>query len=106
MVRLRHMLDYTREAIMMSAGRSRAGLDTNRQFNLALRRLLELIGEAANRVPREEQERHPEIPWPQIIGLRNRLIHGYDSIDFDIMWQIVTNDLPPLVTALEKIIPS
>jgi len=68
--------------------------------------LLEILGEAANRIPREEQARYPEIPWPQIIGLRNRLIHGYDSIDFDIMWQIVTIDLPPLVATLEKIVES
>ena len=85
---------------------SRADLDNDREFNLALTRLLEILGEAANRIPREEQARYPEIPWPQIIRLRNRLIHGYDSIDFDIMWQIVTIDLPPLVATLEKIVES
>jgi uncharacterized protein with HEPN domain len=47
---------------------------------------------------------HPEIEWGQIIGFRNRLIHGYDSIDFDIMWSIIQSDLPELVEKLEKIV--
>ena len=69
-------------------------------------RLLEIVGEAASRVPAEERTRHPDIPWPEIVGLRNRLIHGYDSVDFDILWQIVTHDLPPLIAALEKALES
>ncbi len=52
---------------------------------------------AAGRVPGEERGLHPGIPWPEIVGLRNRLIHGYDSVDFDILRQIVTGDLPPLI---------
>jgi len=47
-------------------------------------------------------DRHPDIPWPEIVGLRNRLIHGYDSVDFDILWHIVSDDLPPLIAALEN----
>lgn len=64
--------------------------------------LLEIIGEAASRVPAEQRLQHPDIPWPEIVGLRNRLIHGYDSVDFEILWQIVSDDLPPLIAALEK----
>jgi uncharacterized protein with HEPN domain len=97
------MLDHAREAVAMAAGRTRADLDTDRQFNLALVRLVEIIGEAANRVPDAERARMSQIPWPQIVSLRNRLIHGYDEVDFDILWQIVTRDLPPLIKALEKI---
>ncbi len=106
MISLRHMMDHALEAVAMAAGRSRADLDQDRQFNLALVRLLEIIGEAASRVPQEEQVRYAEIPWPEIIGLRNRLIHGYDAVDFDILWQIVSNDLPPLIAELEKILGS
>ncbi len=103
---LRHMLDHTREAVTLAAGKSRADLDTDRLLNLALVRLLEIVGEAAGRVPKELCANHPEIPWPQIISLRNRLIHGYDSVDFNILWQIIANDLPPLIPALETIIAS
>ncbi|MGD0075492.1 MAG: HepT-like ribonuclease domain-containing protein [Candidatus Binataceae bacterium] len=100
--RLRHMLDHAREAVAMARGRTRAELDTDRQLNLSLVRLLEIVGEAAGRVPAEERGRYSDIPFPEIAGLRNRLIHGYDSVDFDILWQIVSDDLPPLIAALEK----
>lgn len=102
--RLRDMLNYSREAVSLTQGKSREELDTNRLLNLALVRLLEVIGEAASKVPREECSRYPEIPWPQIVSLRNRLIHGYDQIDLDIIWQILTRDLPLLIAELEKII--
>jgi len=101
---LRQMLDYTREALALTLGRQRADLDNDRLLDLALTRLLEIIGEAANRVPEEVQEAHPEIAWGQIISLRNRLIHGYDSIDFDILWAILQDDLPELIENLEKIV--
>ena len=101
-VRLRHMLDHAKEAVAMVRGKTRVDLDTDRQLNLSLVRLLEIVGEAAGRVPAEERACHPDIAWPEIIGLRNRLIHGYDSVDFDILWQIVSDDLAPLITALEK----
>ena len=97
------MLDYAREAVTILQDKQRADLDNDRLLELALTRLLEIIGEAANRVPKEIQEAHPEIAWGQIISLRNRLIHGYDSIDFDILWTIVKNDLPELIENLEKI---
>ncbi len=89
----------------MARGRKRSDLDSDRQFNLAPVRLLEIVGEAANRVPEEERIRITDIPWPQIVSLRNRLIHGYDEVDFDILWQIVTRDLPHLINALEIYVP-
>ena len=103
-VRLRHMLDHAREAVVMIHGKKRADLDTDRQLNLALVRLLEIIGEAAARTSEEERALCPDIPWPEIISLRNRLIHGYDSVDFDVLWSIITQDLPPLIGKLERII--
>ena len=98
------MLDHTREAVAMVQGKTRQDLDRERKLNLSLVRLLEIVGEAANRVPRQERDRYSDIPWSEIVGLRNRLIHGYDEVDFDILWQIVTQDLPPLVAALERIL--
>lgn len=55
-------------------------------------------------VPKEEQSRYPEIPWTQIIGLRNRLIQGYDAIDYEVLWRILNSDLPRLVFSLERIL--
>jgi len=51
--------------------------------------LLEIIGEAATRISKEDQARYTDISWPEIVSLRNRLIHGYDTVDFDVVWQIV-----------------
>jgi uncharacterized protein with HEPN domain len=101
---LNDMLDHAREAVAFTQGKSRADLDTDRLLNLALVRLLEIIGEAASQIPKKEQVLHPHIPWPQIISLRNRLIHGYDSVDLDILWQIIATDLPPLIVSLEAIL--
>ncbi len=101
--RLNHMLDYSREAVEMAAGKQREHLDTDRQFSLAITRLVEIIGEAAARVTAEEQQRHPSIPWAEIVGLRNRLIHGYDAVDHDILWEIIRQDLPNLIGALQDL---
>src|ERR1700676_2753944 len=103
-VRLRHMLEHAREAHAMISGKSRSELDNDRKLNLSLVRLLEIVGEAASRTTKEDREKHPEIPWPAIVGLRNRLIHGYDLVDFDVLWQVLNDDLPPLISQLEKIL--
>lgn len=100
----RHMLDHARKAVSLIENRSRSDLDTDRLLSLALVRLAEIVGEAATRISMPLRRQHPEIPWSQIIGLRNRLIHGYDTIDFDILWQILTVDLPALIVMLDKIV--
>lgn len=104
LITLRHMFDHASESIELAQGKSRQDLDDDRTFNLAQARLLEIIGEAATRVPVEFQMEHPEIEWGQIVSLRNRLIHGYDAVDFDIMWSIIQSDLPDLVKKLERIL--
>jgi uncharacterized protein with HEPN domain len=98
------MLEYAREAIGLMRDKKRADLDTDRTLGLATLRCLEIIGEAASRVPESLRQQHPQIPWPQIIGTRNRLVHGYDLVDYDIIWSTITQDLPPLIAELEKIL--
>ncbi len=102
-VRLRHMLDHAREAVAMVRDKTRADLERDRKLNLALVRLLEIVGEAASHVPPEETARYPQIPWQRIVNLRNRLIHGYYEVDHDILWRILTQDLPPLIETLNDI---
>jgi len=105
-IALRHMRDHAQEALAMVEGRTRPDLDSNRMLNLSLVRLLEVVGEAANRIPPAERAKYRGIPWADIVGLRNRLIHGYHEVDFDILWQIVTLDLSRLVGVLEGILSS
>ena len=100
--RLQHMLIYAKEAIEFADGNTREDLFEKRWLELVLIRLAEVVGEAAARVSSERQSEITEIPWSQIVGLRNRLAHGYMDIDRNVLWEIVQNDFPPLVAALEK----
>jgi uncharacterized protein with HEPN domain len=102
--RLRHMLDHAREAIAITEDRSRADLDRDRLLELGLVRLIEIIGEAAAKVAADFQAGHSQIPWPQVVAMRNRLVHGYDEVDLDVLWDTVKDDLPPLVIELEKLL--
>ena len=104
-VSLRHMLEHAHEATAMIVRKDRSDLEASRMLSLALVRLIEIIGEAANRVSKTRQKQLSQLPWPLIIGMRNRLIHGYDVVDLDIVWQTVTEELPSLITILEGIVP-
>jgi uncharacterized protein with HEPN domain len=98
------MLDHAREAVEMIRCRKRGDLDTDRMLELSLVRLVEIVGEAASQLSREDQGRYPSIPWPQVTGMRHRLVHGYDTVDHQVHWDTVTDDLPPLIAALERIV--
>ena len=100
--RLRHMLDHSREAVALVAGKTRADLEHERLLQLGIVRLVEIVGEAAARVSKEAQGAYPGIPWAQIVSTRNRLIHGYDFVDYEILWQTVHEDLPALIGELEN----
>ena len=89
----------------MVRGRTRSDLDTDRMFQLALTRLIEILGEAANRVTPAGHARYPEIPWPKIVSARNRIIHGYDAVNYDMVWDIATLEVPALISALERALP-
>ncbi len=84
-VSLRQILAYAREAVEITKGKTRQDLEQDRLLNLAISRLLEMLGEAANRIPEETRSKYPDLPWLQMIAARNRLIHGYDNVDFDIL---------------------
>jgi uncharacterized protein with HEPN domain len=106
LIRMRHMLDAARKAMTFVEGKIRTDLDQNSMLVFALIRAVEVIGEAASKISRNSQERLSEIPWARIIGMRHRLIHGYDDINLDILWETTTVALPPPVQALERIIIS
>ncbi len=101
--RLGHMRDAVREAIEMASGQRRADLETDRKLCLSLVHLLEIIGEAARGVSAEFREKHPDLPWKQIAGMRDRLVHGYFDVNLDIVWRTVTEDLPDLAVKLDQL---
>lgn len=103
-VSLVDMLVHATEAVDLLGRSGREDLESDRVMQLALTRLMEIVGEAASRVSEATRQRHPQIPWRRIIATRNRLAHGYDVVDLDILWDIVRNDLPPLIGHLGTIV--
>ena len=103
LIPIKHMLDAAREATAFIEGKQRADLDRDRMLSLALTRLLEIIGEASRRVTPATRSRFPAVPWQDAADLRNRLIHGYDQINLDLVWTIAAAELPSLIAALEEI---
>lgn len=100
--RLLHIRDHLAEAVSLIEGKTQPDLEADRLLNLSLVRLLEIAGQSADRVSDETKTAMPEIPWADIAGLRDRLLHGYDTVDLDILWHIVHEDLPPLVELVQK----
>ena len=93
---LRQIVEFADEIAALVAKRVREDLNTNGEFRRALERCVELIGEAATRLPEEWRASHPKIPWRQIIAMRNILIHGYDVVMADVLWDVATDDVPQL----------
>jgi len=98
------MVSHASEAVELLGDKTDVDLANDRVLSLALVRLLEVVGEAANRIPRDVRAQYPQLPWSQMISLRNRVNHGYDSVDLEIVWAIIAHDLPPLINALDAIL--
>ena len=101
------MLDmraFALDAVAFAKGRSSSDVNLDQILLRALERMLFLVGEAANRVPREVQSQFPEIPWAAIIGLRNILAHGYESISAEKLWHTATVNVPELLRHLDAAI--
>lgn len=107
----RIILDYLNDILEnisdireFTAGLTRESFSTDKKTIKAVVRSLEVMGEAANKLPEHVRNRYPEVSWQEIIGMRNRLIHEYFGVDFDIVWQTIEEDLAPLETAVKKMI--
>ncbi len=103
LIRLQHMLDHAQEAMAMLGSRSLEELRDNRQLQLALIQLIQIIGEAAAKIPQDFRRQHPTVSWREATSMRNRLIHGYDVVEYTIIHDTVRNDLPLLVSQLQSI---
>jgi len=96
------MLAAARRAVSRLADDSAEAFSQNSDQQWVVFSQLVLIGEAANRITNEDQTSIPEIPWSPIISMRNRIVHGYDSIDWGIVFHTVQTELPLLIAALER----
>lgn len=101
---LRQMRDFAEEAAHLASGHSAADLVSDLSYRRHAERIAELIGEAANRLPQAIHDQWPEVPWREMIGMRNWLIHGYDGIDAEILWDVLQHHSPILLPQLDQII--
>jgi uncharacterized protein with HEPN domain len=100
------MLDAIEAIAGFADGRTRADLDSNTMLTFAIIRAIEIAGEAASKIGNETIAALPDLPWPAIVGMRNRLIHAYFDVDLDRVWDTIIHDLPPLRERLQTILES
>ena len=105
LVYLGHMLDMARKAVDKAAGTTRDEFDGDEDLRIVLTHLIQVVGEAAARVSVEFKHRNARIPWRAIVGMRHKIVHDYMHVNYDLVWDAATVDLPPLVAELEKIVP-
>ncbi len=101
---IRDILDNAHKAQQFVAGLDYPAFAGNTEKGYAVFYALEIIGEAARNVPKSILARYPQVPWRDIIGMRDRLIHGYTSVDSRRVWDTVQNDLPPLIATVEQML--
>lgn len=102
-----HLLDILeacRLALSYIEHRTESDFLSDTQCQDSVIRRLEIIGEAARRISEPTRAAHPELPWEEMIGLRNVLIHEYDAVDLPLLWQTVHNDLPRLVVMVQAVL--
>ena len=103
-VRLLHMVDAAKKAVAAVSKIKRADLNSEEILAMGLVRYLEIIGEASKTISKSIRDDNPDIPWAQIARTRDRLIHGYFDVDLDIVWNILTKNLPVLIDQLNELI--
>ncbi|MDE0006169.1 MAG: DUF86 domain-containing protein [Rhodospirillaceae bacterium] len=99
------MLIAAREAVGFAEDLTFEAFVADRRTQLSVVKSIEIVGEAASRVDDEIRQAHPAIPWQDIVGMRNRLVHGYFDIDLRLVWDTVGTDLPELIGHLEGLLP-
>ena len=102
-IRIGHIVDAILEVQEFVKGKTRASLDHERMLVLSLVKEIEIIGEAAAKISEETRLQHRSIPWDDIVGMRNHLVHGYYDVDLDVVWDTVTQDLQTLFQLLQPL---
>lgn len=101
---LRHILNECDYLLRMSVGKSREQLLDDETNSRAIVRSLEIIGEAVKKLPDDFRSDNPQVSWGDMAGMRDVLIHNYFGIDYDIVWNVIRQEIPDLHEELNKII--
>ena len=100
---LRDMLENAQRAIQFTKGMSYETFAKDDKTVYAVIRAVEIIGEAAANIPEEVRTKYPNVPWREVKGMRNKLVHQYFGINMEVVWQTIHEDLPMLIEALKDI---
>jgi len=103
-IRIRHMIDAAEEALSFVSDISEGEFNKSRMLILSVIKEIEIIGEAASKISEETRIQYNNIPWQDIVGMRNKLIHGYFDVNSKLVWNTIKNDLPLLITSLKEIL--
>ena len=101
---LRQIQDAAGRLQMLCAGRTLESLLDDWQATAAPERFIEIMGEAVKRLPMDLRVRYPAVPWKEIAGTRDHLSHGYDDVDYQVLWDAVQNDVPKLLATIEQML--
>ena len=101
LTRVRHMIEAAESAMRFVKGRSRPDLDGDEMLRFALTRAIEILGEAASKVSPDGRAAIPEVPWADVVGMRNRLVHAYFDVNLDILWRTIDEAIPDLLARLK-----
>lgn len=101
---LHQIQDAARRLQMLCAGRTLETLLSDWQATAAMERFIEIVSEAVKRLPLDLRARYPAVPWKEIAGTRDHLSHGYDDVDYQVLWDAVQNDVPVLLTTVEQML--
>ena len=99
------MVLAARKAVSFTEGMSFADFERDERTVFSATKAVEIVGEAAAQVSRDVRQAHPDIPWRDIIAMRNRLVHAYFEINLELVWRTVRHDLPDLIARLEPLVP-
>jgi uncharacterized protein with HEPN domain len=98
------MIDAAEATCGFISGRTREDLDSDRMLVFALVRAIEIVGEAAAKVSASTRDTAPDIPWPLIVSMPNRLVHAYFDINHEVVWKTATEELPGLLPRLQGLL--
>lgn len=100
-IRAQHMLEAARDVVLIARGRRVDDLRADMPMRRAMVNAIQEIGEAAAKVWPTGRARMPGVPWGVVVGMRNRLVHGYDEVNYEMVWKVATEEVHPLIAMLE-----